>query len=300
LKRRLVGRLSVVKGLDDKFAELLKKSPSRPRSLESTSPLPQPIDPVDPFKSLRNRAKRLSGYDQEQLVKFYQEIIKLKDVPDDIYKALGDAVSKQLSTAFENNDGKQVEAGLAFAANFSNSFLSQHVTNLPMPAVFIEGIKKLLVDFPPYLTKEHLAKEVAWRAYRGAEQELERGNGFWKNDETFKALANNLSNGRTALEIEIKERRPDYLKALMSLDEKGKTRLYSNKHKVSVVKERIQTDIVRILVRNNPEEMPAFREDLRMLIDQLKDVKALPSEAPHPQMIRMLEALLAELPNSRI
>jgi len=86
----------------------------------------------------------------------------------------------------------------------------------------------------------------------------------------------------------------------MSLDEKGKTRLYSNKHKVSVVKERIQTDIVRILVRNNPEEMPAFREDLRMLIDQLKDVKALPSEAPHPQMIRMLEALLAELPNSRI
>jgi len=298
LKRRLVGRLSVVKGLDDKFAELLKKSPPRqPRSLEAVLPLPQPIDP---FKSLRNRAKHLSDYSQEQLVKFDQEIIKLKNVPDDIYKALGDAVSKQLSTAFQKNDGKQVKAGLAFAANFSDTFLSQYVTNLPMPTVFIEEIKNISVDFPPYLTKEHLAKEVAWRAYRGAEQELERGNGFWKNDETFKALANNLSNGRTALEIEIKERRPDYLKALMSLDEKGKTRLYSNKHKVSVVKERIQTDIVRILVRNNPEEMPAFREDLRMLIDQLKDVKALPSEAPHPQMIRMLEALLAELPNSRI
>ncbi len=126
LKRRLVGRLSVVKGLDDKFAELLKKSPSRPRSLESTSPFPQPSplpQPIDPFKSLRNRAKHLPNYNQEQLVKFYQEIKNLNDVPEDIYAALGDAVRNQLSTAFQNNDGKRVEAGLTFAANFSDSFL---------------------------------------------------------------------------------------------------------------------------------------------------------------------------------
>ena len=78
---------------------------------------------------------------------------------------------------------------------------------------------------------------------------------------------------------------------------KGNTRLYSDKHKVSVVKERIQTDIVRILVRNDSKEQHVFRENLRMLIDQLKDVDALPRDAPHPKMIRMLVALLTELPN---
>ncbi len=166
-----------------------------------------------------------------------------------------------------------------------------------MPTVFIEGIKKRLDNLPPYLAKENLAKEVAWRAYRGAEQELEREKGLWENDETFKALAKDLSSERTALETEIKERRPDYLRGLMFLDEKGKTRLYSDKHKVSVVKERIQTDIVRILVRNDSKEQHVFRENLRMLIDQLKGVDALPREAPHPRMIRMLEALLTELPN---
>jgi len=127
---------------------------------------------------------------------------------------------------------------------------------------------------------------------------LERGNGLWKNHETFKALTKDLSNERQVLEAEIKKRPPDYLKLLMFLDKEKEAKLYSDKHKVSVVKERIKTDIVRILVRNNPEEQRAFRGNLKMLIDHLKEVEALPREAPHPQMIRILEALLAaELPN---
>ena len=298
LKRKLAGELATVESLNDQFTALLKKSSSKQRSPEpisgmtpSKGRLPQTRDP---FVSLRNRAKNLSGYNQEQLVIFYQEIKELKDVPKDIYAALGNAVSNQLSTAFQNNDGKQVKAGLAYAANFSDSFLSQYVTNIPMPTVFIEGIKKPLDDLSP-----NLVQEVAWRKYRRAEQELERRKGLWGNDETFKTLAKDLSNGRKELETEIKKRRPDYLKALMFLDEKGKTRLFSNRYKVSVVKERIKTDIVRVLVRKNPTEQHAFKEDLRMLIDQLKEVRALPKEAPHPQMIRMLEALLAKLPYTR-